>query len=87
VTKTISDPQISAIQQRFSEIERLHLLRSPGLGPLVVRRLEDSGIASIATLRRMGADVVVLAMCQPGTNLAWFNRRRALQRAIDSYST
>lgn len=87
MTKTLSDPRASEVQQRFNDIERNHLLRSPGLGPLVVQRLEELGIASMATLRRMGADVVVLAMCQPGTNLAWCNRRRALRRAIDTYGT
>jgi len=69
----------------FNETERRHLLTSPGLGPVVVQRLEDAGVISMASLRRMGVDAVVLAMCQPGTNLAWCNRRRALRRALETY--
>lgn len=71
--------------QKFNEHERRHLLSSPGLGPVVVERLEQSGIASIATLQALGVDAVVESMCQPGQNMAWFNRRRALLRAVSQY--
>lgn len=70
---------------KFNERERRHLLSSPGLGPIVVERLEQSGIASIAALQTLGVDAVVDAMCQPGQNMAWFNRRRALLRAVNRY--
>lgn len=70
---------------KFNERERRHLLASPGLGPVVVERLEQSGIASIATLRTLGVDAVVESMCQPGQNMAWFNRRRALLRAVSQF--
>lgn len=68
---------------RFNERERRHLLSTRGLGPTVVQRLEQSGIVSIDTLRTRGVDSVVAAMCQPGHNKAWLNRRRALLRAIN----
>jgi hypothetical protein len=51
----------------------------------VVQRLEEAGMVSIAALRHVGVDAVVLAMCRPGTNLAWRNRRRALRSALDTY--
>lgn len=70
---------------KFNARERRHLLSSPGLGPIVVERLEQSGIASIDTLRTLGVDVVVASMCQPGQNMAWFNRRRALLRAVSQF--
>lgn len=72
-------------EARFHEPERRHLLTSPGLGPVVVERLEQAGIASIAALRQLGVDTVVGRMCQPGTNLAWRNRRKALLRAVSSF--
>jgi hypothetical protein len=71
---------------RFNEAERRHLLASPRLGPTVVQRLEQSGIASIETLRALGVDRVVEALCQQGHNRAWMNRRRALLRAIEDFS-
>jgi len=77
--------QATATSTHFAEPERRHLLTSRGLGPLVVQRLEEAGMASIAALRHVGVDAVVLAMCRPGTNLAWRNRRRALRSALDTY--
>lgn len=67
---------------RFSPPERRFLLMTPGIGPLVVERLEQSGIHSIDTLQSKGIDAVVESICQPGHNRAWFNRRRALLRAV-----
>lgn len=71
---------------RFNEAERRHLLASPRLGPTVVQRLEQFGIASIETLRTVGVDKVVEALCQQGHDRAWMNRRRALLRAIEDFS-
>lgn len=82
---TTCKTQAPATPKRFAEPERRHLLTSRGLGPLVVQRLEEAGMVSIAALRHAGVDAVVLAMCQPGTNLAWRNRRRALRCALDTY--
>ncbi len=70
---------------RFAEAERRHLLKTPGLGPIVIERLEAAGIGSMATLHRLGVETVVCALCTPGTNLAWRNRRNALQQALTSY--
>jgi hypothetical protein len=70
---------------RFAEPERRHLLHSPGLGAGVVQRLEQAGITSIAALRRLGVDVFVARMCAAAGTQAWLNRRRALQRAVDTH--
>lgn len=70
---------------RFNERERRHLLASPRLGPVVVGRLEHSGIASIDAMRTLGVDAVVEALCQARHNKASLNRRRALLRAIDLF--
>jgi hypothetical protein len=71
---------------RFSEAERRHLLASPRLGPTVVERLEQFGIASIETLRTLGVDTVVETLCQQGHHRAWMNRKRALLRAVEAFS-
>lgn len=73
------------LHRQFNERERRHLLASPGLGPVVVERLEQSGIASIDSLRTLGVDAVVESLCRPGQNQAWRNRRRALLRAVSQF--
>jgi hypothetical protein len=78
---------IRKIGLQFNERERRHLLSSPGLGPVVVERLERSGIVSIDKLRSMGVDAAVDSICRPEHNRALFNRRRALLRAVDQYVT
>lgn len=70
---------------RFVARERRHLLASPRLGPGVVGRLEQFGITSIDTMRSMGVDAVVRALCEPGHNKAMLNRRRALLQAVNTF--
>jgi nucleotidyltransferase/DNA polymerase involved in DNA repair len=59
------------------------LLRMPGIGPSVIRRLEEAGIASLSQLRQMGVERAVLAVCERTGQIAHANRRRCLQRALD----
>jgi hypothetical protein len=66
----------------FTAPERSVLLRVPGIGPLVVQRLQDVGIASLHDLRRVGPEVVVQRICALTNSPAWLNRKRALQAAI-----
>lgn len=66
----------------FNEHERRLLLATPGLGPVVVQRLEGAGVTSLAALRQRGVDRVVDQLCQAAGNAAWRNRRRALARAL-----
>lgn len=78
--------QVPPSQRRFNEAERRHLLSSPGLGPVVVQRLEEAGLASIAALRRQELVALMLAVSEPGTKVALRNRQRALRRALETYS-
>jgi hypothetical protein len=70
----------------FNADERRHLLAAPGLGPLVVARLEQAGVGSIRALRLLGVDTVVARLCEQVGSRAWSNRRHALQRAVDAYT-
>ena len=63
---------------RFSPDERRLLLTTPGIGRLVVDRLEAAGFGSLRCLCEAGAERVVE---QAGSG-TWLNRRRALVRAI-----
>lgn len=58
------------------------LLRAPGLGPGVVRRLEQVGVQSLSDLVRRGVDPTVSAICAETGNQGWANRRDALLRAL-----
>lgn len=69
----------------FCDAERRHLLASPGLGPVVVQRLETVGVTSLDSLRQRGVDRVIDLLCKSGGNAAWRNRRRALAKALASY--
>jgi hypothetical protein len=59
------------------------MLSTTGVGPGMVRRLEDAGFSSIAQMRTLGAQHVVTAMCEFVGDDAWANRRKAIQRVID----
>jgi hypothetical protein len=67
---------------QFAEHERRHLLSEPGIGPMVITRLEQAGFHSLATLREAGADHVVKTICARVGSRAWANRRDALDRAL-----
>lgn len=68
--------------RRFSESERLALLRLHGIGPIVVSRLEALGIVSFAKLREIGTDRAVQMVCEAMGSPAWKNRQTALERAL-----
>lgn len=67
---------------RFVPNERDRLLRTAGIGPAVVRRLEEVGISSLDRLRSYGVDEVVRRVCHHVGSGSWGNRRRALARAL-----
>lgn len=69
---------------KFSRHERLLLMATPGIGPMVVERLEQVGVGSLAALRVLGVDEVVDSICRATGSSAWQNRRRALRRALDA---
>lgn len=66
--------------QRFPPHERNLLLRTPGLGEVIVQRLEVAGIVSLMQLHALGSDQVLDRVGQGW----WHNRRRALSRALES---
>jgi hypothetical protein len=68
----------------FEHNERSLLLSSRGIGPLVVQRLEQVGIDSLAKLREAGAGAASDAVCGMLGSVAWGNRRRALVDALAS---
>ena len=73
--------------QRFSTEDRRRLLATPGIGHVVVDRLEAAGYASLHALREAGADTVTERVRALLGGPAWQNRRRAIARAIDAASS
>ena len=69
---------------RFCDLERLALLRAPGLGPTVINRLEAQGLTSLDAIREMGVDRVIDLVCNAVGSPAWKNRHSALARALSS---
>jgi hypothetical protein len=68
----------------FPPKERALLMRTPGLGPTSIARLEAAGLSSIEVLRSLGATDVARIICERQGGTAWMNRRRALIRAIET---
>ena len=60
---------------RFSDAERQLLLLTPGVGPMVLERMEDVGITSVEQLRREGVEAVVDLVCRRVGSTAWANRK------------
>lgn len=58
------------------------MLAQPGIGPIVIERLEAAGFSSLAQLRAAGADAAVRAVCARVGSAAWANRRQALECVI-----
>ena len=83
-TSLFSDSPLKVVMthQHFSAVERQMLLLTPGIGPLVLDRLEEVGIASIGQLSHRGVEAVVDLVCQHVGSCAWGNRKRALVRAL-----
>ena len=68
----------------FPAAERAALLKVPRLGPVVLQRLEQAGLDSLAKLRAVGVDTAVRMVCDRVGNVAWANRRHALQSAVSA---
>lgn len=68
----------------FPEHERSTLLRTPGIGPGVIRQLEAAGIDSMRLLRSVTANGAVECICARIGKPGWANRRKALMRAMAS---
>jgi predicted secreted protein len=68
----------------FPPKERALLLRTPGLGPTSVARLEDAGLGSMQVLRTLGAARVARIICERQGSHAWMNRRRALVSVLET---
>lgn len=66
----------------FPSNERRLLLSTRGIGETVVHRLEAAGFASLQALCEAGAARATDAVLAQVGELAWRNRRRAIERAI-----
>ena len=66
----------------FPARERLVLLATPGIGPLVVQRLEEAGLDSFDKLLQVGVDAAVRRVCAQVGSRAWANRADALRQAL-----
>jgi hypothetical protein len=69
---------------RFSADERRRLLATPGIGEIVIDRLEAAGFGSLQALQQAGAHTVTERVRQQLGERAWSNRRRAIARAIQA---
>lgn len=70
--------------QAFSHHDRKLLLGIGGLGPQCISRLEEVGIDSLQSLRRIGADRATALICTHLGTTAWRNRRRSIERALEA---
>ena len=68
----------------FRTEEREALLRAPGIGPLILSRLEAAGLGSFERLREVGAAGAAGMVCAQQGNPSWMNRQRALKRALEA---
>jgi hypothetical protein len=68
--------------RNFDPQDRLVLLRSPQIGPMVIRRLEEVGVCSIGELVLRGVEPTIQEICLRDRQPAWTNRRSALVRAL-----
>lgn len=69
----------------FTAEERVLLLRTPRLGPVVVSRLEAAGLDTMARLAAISASQVIEIVCSGNRRHGWQNRRRALEQAVDEW--
>jgi hypothetical protein len=66
----------------FSFEETQILLRTPRVGPQVIRRLEAVGLDSVAKLKTVGIEEAVGRVCTLVGSTAWRNRQRPLASAL-----
>lgn len=67
---------------RFALHERQLLELCAGIGPGVVRRLEEAGVHSLQGLREQGVDRIIERICCASGQPSWANRRAALLRVL-----
>jgi hypothetical protein len=70
----------------FRPEERKALLGTPGIGPVIVMRLEQAGLGSLDRLREVGTARAAGIVCTLQGSPAWMNRHRALARALEAAS-
>ena len=70
----------------FSDNHRRLLLRTAGIGPTVLQRLQDAGFHSLAAIHACGVDRVIERVSEEVPGAALQNRRGALQRALAAWS-
>jgi predicted RecB family nuclease len=76
-------PRAAAKSDGLGITTDLHeLLLAPGVGPGVIRRLEEAGVRSVADLVRRGVEPTVQTICVGMGHRAWNNRQNALVRAL-----
>lgn len=81
----------SITARKFSDLERAELLKVRGVGPTVIRRLEELGIFSLETLREYDASEITAKVASSLGSSCWKNSplaKQALSAAIlmaDSY--
>ena len=68
----------------FAQQELDILLITRGIGPEVVRRLEEAGLDSFRALRELGIEATVAKVCRQVGSIGWANRRRPLARALEA---
>ena len=69
---------------RFSAEERRRLLATPGIGEVVIDRLEAAGFGSLQALQQAGALRATECVREQLGAHVWHNRRRAIARAIQA---
>lgn len=68
---------------RFDTGDRELLLRTPGIGPVVIERLEALGVHSLQQLRALGVERLIAIACDEAVRHGLVTRRRALLRALE----
>jgi nucleotidyltransferase/DNA polymerase involved in DNA repair len=69
----------SITARSFSDLERSKLLKVQGVGPTVIRRLEEVGIFSLETLREYDASEIAAMVASSLGSSCWKNSPRAKQ--------
>ena len=75
----------SIAERKFSDLERAELLKVRGVGPTVIRRLEELGIFSLETLREHDASELTKKVASSLGSSCWKNSplaKQALSAAI-----
>lgn len=68
----------------FPEHERRSLQREPGIGRVMVLRLEAAGLAPLSHVRRLGATETIEALVRFTGQRRWHDRLPALHRVLQA---